>query len=112
VERRVLVAAWLGVAVGCAGVERVASPVAPVDRPVLTVRVHERNTEIPIRGALVQYGTQLFYTDGLGESAVSVDASREATITVSAAGYREMSASGFLSKDERWTFYLAAEADQ
>jgi hypothetical protein len=104
------VAAWLGVAVGCAGVERVASPVAPVDRPTLTVRVHERSTEAPIRGALVQYGAQRFYTDAFGESAVSIDASREATITVSADGFQRMSASGLLSHDERWTFYLAPDA--
>jgi hypothetical protein len=99
------------VAAGCADVERVASPVGPAEYVTLTVRVQERSTELPIRGAVVQYGPELFYTDAFGESAVAIDPSREATITVSATGFHEMSASGTLNTSERWTFYLAPSDD-
>jgi hypothetical protein len=104
---RLVGAALLGVTVGCTDVERVASPLAPSESLTLTVRVNERTTEVPIDRASVQHGANTFYTNVFGESAIPVAIDRETTVTVSAPGYVEMSATGLLANDERWTFYLA-----
>lgn len=86
------------------------TPVAPPDaaaRPaMLTVRVHERTSEVPIAGAFVLYQGTSASTDRTGQVVFEVERGEETTIDVSAQGYEPLSASGVLGGDERWTFYL------
>jgi hypothetical protein len=107
--RLLTAAALAGMSVACGAAERAALPLAPSSALTLTVRVHERSTERPIAGALVQHDGNRFYTNVFGESAVPVGGTVETTVTVSAPSFLGMSASGILHNDERWTFYLAPE---
>ncbi len=91
----------------------VATPVAPsaVTTPAaasltLTVHVHARTSESPIAGALVRHEASRFYTDASGELTIVVDAGKETTVEVSAAGYHSMTAAAVVNSAESWTFYL------
>jgi hypothetical protein len=76
---------------------------------MLTVRVLERTSEVPISGAVVSYKGAESFTDAAGEAILPVKAGEETTIAVSARAYEPMGASAVLSNSERWTFYLARQ---
>jgi hypothetical protein len=106
------VLAYAAVAVtACAGgitaPSEAASPPA-TSAGTLTIRVLARTTEIPIKGALVQYGAESWLTDASGQLAITVPVGVEIAIDVAAAGYEPMGAAAVLGSDERWTFYLAS----
>lgn len=91
-----------------------ASTAAPLTG-ALTVRVLARTTEEAIAGATVQSaratGTTRSWdssstTDALGVCILSFALGEEVDVSVSAAGYETMGASGVLGSNERWTFYL------
>ena len=86
-------------------------PPSAVQVVALTVRVQTRTTELPIPGALVRHDGNRYYADESGQAIISVTPGRETTIEVSASGFEPMSASAVLANDERWTFYLAPEAN-
>src|SRR6185369_15895040 len=83
----------------------VTSPAGPASL-TLTVRVHARTTESPIAGALVLHDASRFYTDRSGELAFTIDAGKEITVEVSAAGYHPMTAAAIVNSAESWTFFL------
>jgi hypothetical protein len=79
---------------------------APSSSLTLTVHVHARTSESPIAGALVRHDASRFYTDASGELTITIDAGKETTVEVSAAGYHPMTATAVVNSAESWTFYL------
>jgi hypothetical protein len=101
-------ACLLGTGVGCSLPPTTPSPVPATRTVTLTVRVLTRTTAVPIEGALVRHNaTGGFYTDAAGQLPVQVAPGDDTTIEVASPGYETMSASGIVSGNERWTFYLA-----
>lgn len=91
------------------------APVATPQTGALTVRVLTRTTEQAIAGATVQSARSTGTTrsagssgttDALGVCILSFALGEEVDVSVSAAGYETMGASGVLGSNERWTFYL------
>lgn len=83
-------------------------PAPPVNQDQLTVRVLNRDSEVPIPGAVVHAAETHILTDASGTAIVPVVAGTELEVNVSAAGYQSMVAGGVLGPRERWTFYLQA----
>lgn len=78
---------------------------------MLTVRVLERTSEVPIPGAVVSYDGRETVTDATGQAIVPVKAGEETDIAVSAQAFESMGASAVLNNSERWTFYLVRHSD-
>lgn len=85
-----------------------AAPAPATSAGTLTIRVLARTTELPINGAVVQYGAESWLTNASGELAITVPVGVEIAIDVTAAGYEPMGAAAVLGSNERWTFYLAS----
>jgi hypothetical protein len=96
----------------CAIDSHSTSLTAPSDASALTltIGVYARNSEAPIEGALVRHHATGGYTNAAGELSISVEAGRETTVEASASGYHAMTAAAVVNSDERWKFYLEAQA--
>jgi hypothetical protein len=87
-----------------------APATAPASTIALTIRVLTRGTELPLADVTVLEGNRVVATtdrDGLARA--QVPAGVEINIDVRANGFVGFGASGTVTTEERWTFYLEPE---